>query len=122
MRRVFPWMGAVALAVSLSACGGPPNWTKDGASPDVAAADYADCRHEAQHDIQRDVNIDTDIAAARQHDWSQSQSTETHLAGDASSNRKLTRDIVSGCMESKGYVPSGPGPTNGPHWFQLFDM
>ncbi len=122
MGRAFPLMAALALSVSLAACGGPPDWTKDGVTPEVASADYADCRHEAQHAIQRDVNIDTDIAASRQHDWSQSQTTEMHLAEDASSDRRLSGDMVRACMQSKGYAPSGPEPTNGPHWWQIFDM
>jgi anti-sigma factor RsiW len=122
MGRAFPLMAAFALAVSLAACGGPPEWTKDGVTSDVASADYADCRHDAQHAIQRDVNIDTDIAASRQHDWAQSQTTETRLADDASSNQKLSGDMVRSCMESKGYAPSGPAPTNGPHWWQIFDL
>ena len=122
MRRAFPWRASFALAILLGACSGPANWSKEGASPERAAADYADCRAEAQHDIQRDVNIDTDIAAARQHDWQQSQSTQTHLADDASSNARLNRDVVKGCMQSKGYAPSGPEPTEGPHWWTLLDM
>ncbi len=122
MGRSFPVMAAFALSISLAACGSSPEWTKDGVASDVAAADYADCRHEAQHAIQRDVDIDTDIAASRQHDWSQSQSTETHLSDDASSNQERSGEMVRACMESKGYAPNGPAPTNGPHWWQIFDM
>lgn len=122
MGRVYPLLAAVALSLSLAACDTPPHWTKDGVSSDVASADYADCRHAAQHDIQRDVNIDTDIAASRDRDWSASQSTATHLSDDASSDQKLSGDIVRSCMEAKGYAPSGPEPTNGPHWWQLFQL
>lgn len=122
MGRVFSWIAAGALAVSLAACGGAPEWSKDGATPEVASADYADCQALAQHDIQRDVNIDRDIEASRQHDWFQSQSTDTHRANDASSDERLSGDVVRDCMESKGYAPNGPAPTNSPHWWQVFDL
>lgn len=122
MVRPFAWIVAVALSASLSACSGPPKWTKEGVSQEATAADYAECRHEAQRDIQRDVNIDTDIVASRQDDWDKSQSTPTFLADDASHNRQLSGDIVKGCMESKGYVPSGPEPTEGPDWRNLFNF
>jgi hypothetical protein len=115
-------MAAVALSVSLAACGGAPEWSKDGVTPEVAATDYADCQALAQHDIQRDVNIDRDIEASRQHDWSQSQSTETHRADDASSDERLSGNVVQDCMQSKGYSPSGTRPTNGPQWWQIFDL
>lgn len=122
MRKAFPWMAAVALSVTLSACASPSHWTKEGADPDQTAAEYADCRHQAQHDIQRDVNIDNDIAAGMSHDWDHSQSAQTHAASDASSDSRLSGNIVSSCMQSKGYVPSGPEPTEGPHWWTLLDM
>lgn len=122
MVRAFPWMAAVALSVSLAACGGAPEWSKDGATADVAAADYAACQALAQHDIQRDVDIDRDIEASRQHDWFQSQSTETHKADDASSDERLSGNVVQDCMESKGYAPNGSRPTNSPHWWQIFDL
>jgi hypothetical protein len=122
MVRPFPWIAALALSASLSACSGPANWTKEGVSQEATAADYAECRRAAQHDIQRDVNIDTDIAAAREHDWDHSQSGQTYLADDAASNRKLSGDMVKDCMESKGYVPSGPGPSESPDWRNLLNL
>jgi hypothetical protein len=122
MGKAFPWLAAIMLATALSACGGPAHWTKDGVSPDQTAAEYADCRHQAQRDIQRDVNIDTDIAAGRDHDWDHSQTAETHTASNASSNARLNGNIVSSCMESKGYAPSGPEATEGPHWWTMLDM
>jgi hypothetical protein len=122
MARPFPWIAALALSATLSACSGRANWTKEGVSQEVTAADYAECRHAAQHDIQRDVNIDTDIVASRQDDWDKSQSTKTFLADDASNNRKLSGDIVKGCMESKGYAPSGPEATEGPDWRSFLNL
>jgi hypothetical protein len=123
MARPFLWIAALALSASLSACSSrPANWTKEGVNQEVTAADYAECRRAAQHDIQRDVNIDTDIAASREHDWDHSQSGQTYLAEDASNNRKLSGDIVKGCMESKGYAPSGPAATEGPDWRSFFNL
>lgn len=122
MARPFPWIAALALSATLGACSGPPTWTKEGVSREVTAADYAECRHAAQHDIQRDVNIDTDIVASRGDDWDKSQATKTFLADDASNNRKLSGDIVKGCMESKGYAPSGPEATEGPDWRSFLNL
>ena len=122
MARPFPRIAALALSASLTACSGPPNWTKEGVNQEVTAADYAACRHLAQREIQRDVNIDTDIAASRQNDWDRSQSTQTRFAADAASNRRLSGDIVRSCMESKGYVPSGPEATEGPDWRSFLNL
>ena len=121
MARPFPWI-ALALSASLSACSGPPNWTKEGVNQQVVAADYAECRRLAQREIQRDVNIDTDIAAGRQSDWDRSQTSQTRFAADASSNRRLSGDIVRACMQSKGYVPSGPEATEGPDLARFLNL
>ncbi|HXE17677.1 MAG TPA: hypothetical protein VN632_10640 [Stellaceae bacterium] len=120
--RALPLAAALALSLMLGACAGPSKWTKEGVSPDAAAADYADCRHAAQHDIQRDVNIDTDIAAARAQDRDRTQTRETYAANDASSNARLSSQIVKGCMESKGYAPSGPDAEEGPNWWGILNL
>jgi len=120
--RAFPLVAALALSVALGACSGPAKWSKDGASPEMAAADYADCRHMAQHDIQRDVNIDTDIAAGRAHDRDRTQTRETYDASDASSDARLSSQIVKGCMESKGYAPSGSDAEEGPNWWGILNL
>jgi hypothetical protein len=108
-------VAVLALGVALAACEGPGPWTKDGVSPKHAAADFSECRMEAQHDIGRDVNIDTDIAAGRQRDWDRSQTSQIHHASDASVNDERSDDIVRACMESKGYAPNGPAPSSRGH-------
>jgi hypothetical protein len=112
----------MALSLALAACAEQADWTKQGVSADRASTDYSECRAEAQHDIQRDVNIDTDIAASMQQNWQRSQSTETHLAGDVSSNAKRSDDLLKGCMESKGYAPGGTEPSAGPHWWSFLSL
>lgn len=122
MRRAFPGIVALALSLALASCAGPTRWTKPGVSNEQASADYSDCRSQAQHDIIRDVNIDTDIAASRQQDWARSQSTDTHLASDAAINNQRTDTMLKSCMEGKGYAPGGTQPTISPGWwpFPLF--
>lgn len=122
MRRAFTGVTALALMAALASCAGPSDWTKQGVTADQAAADYGDCRAAAQHDIIRDVNIDTDIAAGMQQNWQRSQSTDTHLAQDESSNERRGGDIVRACMESKGYVPGGAEPPNSPHWWSFLSL
>ncbi|MGH6980066.1 MAG: hypothetical protein ACREFC_02565 [Stellaceae bacterium] len=113
---------ALALSVALCACAGPAKWAKDGVSPEATAADYADCRHMAQHDIQRDVNIDSDIAASRAQDRDRTQTRDTYNASDASSNARLSNQIVKGCMESKGYAPTGAEADEGPNWWGTLEL
>ena len=122
MVRAIPVTAALALSVALCACTGPAKWSKEGVTPEAAAADYADCRHRAQHDIQRDVNIDTDIATSRASDRDRTQTRETYNASDASSNARLSSQIVKGCMESKGYAPSGSDAEEGPNWWGMLDL
>lgn len=122
MRRAMAGTAAALLSVMAAACAGEGHWAKDGVPPEQISADFAQCRAQAQHDIARDVNIDTDIAASRANDWDRSQTTQTHLADDESNNYKLSDNIVQSCMEAKGYAPTGVGPTNGPNWWALFDL
>lgn len=122
MRKAFPWTAAIALSLALCACGGPGKWAKDGVTQEMAAADYADCRSQAQHAIQRDVNIDADIEASRATDRDRSQTRNTYNADDASANRQLSGEMVSGCMQSKGYAPTGPQAEENQHLFGLFNL
>jgi hypothetical protein len=122
MGRAIPWMAALTVSVLVTACAGEGHWSKDGVPPEQISADYAQCRAQAQHDIQRDVDIDTDIEAGRDRDWQHNQSTQTHLANDASNDAKLSDNILRSCMEGRGYAPNGAEPTNGPNWWALFEM
>jgi len=121
MRKAFSWT-AVALSLLLCACTGPGKWSKDGVTPEAAAADYADCRAQAQNAIRRDVNIDADIEASRATDRDKSQTRSTYDADDAHANRQLTSQMVSGCMQSKGYAPTGPETNESPHLLGLFNL
>lgn len=108
---------ALGMGLLLAACDSPSDWSKQGVSSDRASSDYADCRAETQNDIQRDVNIDTDIAASMQQNWQHSQSTDTHLASDASLDDKRTSGLLDACMEGKGYAPGGSASTTSPGWW-----
>ena len=111
------------LGLALAACEGPGPWTKDGVSPKRTAVDLADCRSQAQNDIRRDVNIDTDIAAGRKQDWDRSQTTQVHRSSDATVNNARSHDTVRACMEAKGYVPTGSGAPDGqPHLLGFIGM
>ena len=111
--------GAAALllaGLALAACGGPGPWSKEGVSPKRASIDYADCRSQAQNDIRRDVDIDTDIAAGRKTDWDKSQSGPLHKSADATANNSRSYDVVRACMLAKGYIPNGRDePASEPH-------
>ncbi|HEY5208704.1 MAG TPA: hypothetical protein VIJ42_04575 [Stellaceae bacterium] len=124
MRGAIPVTMALTLSsLLLVGCAGGGRWSKEGAPPEQISADYAQCRAQAQHDIARDVNIDTDIAAGRDQDWQHNQSSETHLASDASSDARLSDNILNGCMEGKGYTPSGDAPpVGGPNWLGFLSL
>jgi len=122
MRKMLPLLFAAALCPALAACGGPGPWTKSGVSDARAATDYANCRREGQHEIRRDVDIDTDIAAGRRGDWSKNQSLQSHLAVDASNNDTRSDDIVRACMLAKGYAPTGPAAESNPRLLNFLGM
>ncbi len=96
----------LAAALCLAACAGTPQWTKQGVTSQAAAADYADCRSQAQAMNQRDTNIDADIMASRGRDWEQTNTLSTRQAF-SSENGQKSSDYVQSCMISKGYVPGG---------------
>jgi hypothetical protein len=98
-------MLALAVAVCLAGCAGTPQWTKQGVGPQAAAADYADCRGQAQEATRRDANIDADIMASRGRDWAQTQTLSTRQALYANQNRSQSDDLVKSCMIAKGYAP-----------------
>ncbi len=120
MRRVIPLV--LALALGAAGCAGPPQWSKPGATDAQAAHDFSACRHQAQRDIARDVDIDTDIAAGRREDWQKSGTLDTHRASDQSSNQKLSGDLVKACMEARGYAPSGSEAEASPHWWSFLSF
>ena len=95
----------LALALCLLGCAGGAQWSKDGASPEQAAADLADCRSAAQTALRRDSNIDTDILATRGRDWQNTGALSTMRSSYAAADRGQSQDIVSRCMIAKGYAP-----------------
>jgi hypothetical protein len=110
------------LALAAAACGGPPQWSRQGGTDAQAAADLASCRHQAQGDIARDVDIDTDIAAGRHNDWEKSSTLQTHSAADQSSDQKLSGNLVNACMQSRGYAPAGTEAEVSPHWWSFLSF
>jgi len=95
----------LAVALCLLGCGGEPQWSRDGVSPEMAARELADCRSIAQEATQRDTNIDTDILASRGKDWQQSGVLGLKVATYDAQNRDLSGDIVRQCMIGKGFAP-----------------
>jgi hypothetical protein len=96
------WLGGVALALALTACGS--SWNKAGVSREKAAQDYSECRHMAEIANRRDSNIDTDILASRGQDWQRLGILNAKRADYADANEARTGDIVDRCMLSKGYT------------------
>jgi hypothetical protein len=98
-------MVALVAALCLAGCAGAPQWSKQGVAPQAAAADYSDCRSQAQAATRRDADIQADIMASRGRDWSQTQTLNTRQALYATERRPQTDDLVKSCMIAKGYAP-----------------
>jgi hypothetical protein len=94
---------ATLLVLLLAACAGP-QWTKPGVSDATAAADYSDCRAEANQADTRDADIQSDIMASRGHDWAQSGTLGAHQSGFAAENQARSGDVMASCMRLKGYA------------------
>ncbi len=92
----------LALLLLLGACGA--NWSKSNTTPQQAAHDLSECRHDAEIANRRDSNIDTDIIASRGQDWQRLEVLRTKQSDYAESNRRRTGDIVDQCMFAKGYT------------------
>jgi hypothetical protein len=89
----------------LVACAGEAQWSKDGRSPEQAAADLASCRNTAQTAMRRDADIDTDIMASRRQDWQLTGVLDAKRATLSNASRQQSTDLVSRCMMSLGYAP-----------------
>jgi hypothetical protein len=96
----------LALLWSLAACTVTGGWTRVGTDPQTAADDLADCNSLAQHEMQRDANIDTDIEASRSPDWSKFDTLPTRRAAFDNPTHDSERDISDRCMIAKGYAPT----------------
>lgn len=95
---------ALASLVLLAACGSDVGWSKPGVGRQLAARDYAQCRHAAELAMRRDSDIDTDILATRGQDWTRLGILQTKRNDFADSNRARGDDIVERCMAAKGYT------------------
>ena len=95
---------ALAIALALAACAGPPQWTKAGVGADTIATDYADCRSQAHQETRRDNNIQSDILASRGHDWEQSGTLAAHNDVFASEDQHRFGDVLGDCMRLRGYT------------------
>lgn len=87
------------------ACNGPRQWTKEGSTPAMAAADLADCNSFAQSASQTEVNINQDILVARGKDWQDTGALPTMRDTYQARTQDRTSDIVFRCMVAKGYAP-----------------
>ena len=96
-------MVGCALLLALAACGGS-EWSKPGVGRDVAARDYAECRHAAEVAHRRDSDIDTDILATRGQDWERLGLITQKRNDYADSNAARSGDFVERCMIGKGYT------------------
>lgn len=97
----------LACALALMGCASHPEWSKDGASPEVAARELAECQSIAREATERDTNIMTDILATRGSDWQRTGVMDTHVRTFDAENRTREGDIVNRCMIGKGFVPGG---------------
>jgi hypothetical protein len=92
-----------AVLLVLAACSGA-QWSKPGVSQEVAARDYAECRHAAEVAHRRDSDIDTDILASRGQDWERTGLITQKRNNYADSNEARSGDFVERCMIGKGYT------------------
>ena len=90
------------MLFALAGCGGV-EWSKQGVTQEQAARDYAECRHAAETAQRRDIDIDTDIAATRSHDWQRTGILTMKRNNYADANEARSGDFVERCMVGKGY-------------------
>ena len=96
---------ALVSLIVLSGCVGHPDWSKDGAAPEVVTKELADCQSLAREATARDTNIMTDIMATRGNDWQRTGVMDTHVQAFHLEDHTRSGDIVNRCMISKGFVP-----------------
>src|SRR5215470_16606005 len=98
---------ALVLAATVAGCSlfAKPsnNYTRPSGTEDQTSADLNSCRQQADAEINRDANIDNDIAAARSDQVDPNQ-TPTIVGADAYQRDKRHRQIITDCMRQRGYV------------------
>ena len=98
---------AVAFAVVLAGCSlfEKPStaYSRPSGTEDQTSADLRSCRQQADAVIKRDVNIDSDINAARSDQVDPNQNI-TITGADDYERDKRHRRIINDCMRQRGYV------------------
>ena len=117
MVRTF--FSAALVAAALSGCSlfsqpSQKDWTRASGGSDQTSADLSACRQQANAVIQRDANIDSDIAAARSNNIATDSTFGTALPGSdepetlrgvtAFEREQRHNRIVNDCMRNRGYI------------------
>lgn len=98
------------IAATLSGCSlfsqpSQKDWTRASGGSDQTSADLSACRQQANAVIQRDSDIDSDIAAARVEESDPESTAGAAIAGiDQYDDQKRHDRIVNECMRQRGYV------------------
>ncbi len=101
---------ATLVAAALSGCSlfsqpSQKDWNRASGGSDQTSADLSACRQQANAVIQRDANIDSDIAAARVEESDPESTAAAEITGiDEYDQQKRYDRIVNECMRNRGYV------------------
>ena len=100
-----PWILTVAL-LSLAACAPTHQWTKSGIAPQVADADYDDCRRSSQRVAEDHFRHERDIVRVR----SATERREDRIGSAQIDLQRLDAErdferarLLRRCMEDRGY-------------------
>jgi hypothetical protein len=117
MTKTF--FSGILVAAALSGCSlfsepSQKDWTRASGGSDQTSADLSACRQQAGAVIQRDSDIDSDIAAARSHNTELDSTAGAVLPGadepeilpgaTAFEREQRYDRIVNDCMRNRGYV------------------
>ncbi|MGH6929266.1 MAG: hypothetical protein ACREEV_13195 [Dongiaceae bacterium] len=98
------------VAATLSGCSlfsqpSQKDWNRASGGSDQTSADLSACRQQANAVIQRDSDIDSDIAAARVEESDPESTSAAEITGiDEYDTRNRYDRIVNDCMRGRGYV------------------
>jgi len=104
------FFSTVFVVAALSGCSlfsqpSQKDWTRASGASDQTSADLSACRQQANAVVERDTDIDTDIAAARVGESDPESTTNTVIPGITAYDRQQRYDrIVNDCMRQRGYV------------------
>lgn len=112
---------ALALALLLAGCAGPPPgpWFRPDAGPQATAAAESECRNEANGVLAGQRQIDQDILATRERDWQSSHTATGHRHAMFAEAAGRAEAQFAACMRAKGFsrlvpVPAPPPPPVSP--------